>query len=136
MTLFVDASALVAIIAREPEARHFADRIGWKEDRFTSPVAIWETVRAVARVRDLEWDEARALVADFLRDAKIQVMAIGSREAELSLDAHQKFGKGVHAAALNMRDCFAYACAKTAGGVILFKGDDFAETDLKDATLT
>jgi ribonuclease VapC len=56
-------------------------------------------------------------------------------EGDAALDAHGAYGKGRHAAALNMGDCFAYACAKTLRASILFKGEDFARTDLLDGTL-
>ena len=135
MTLFVDASAIVAMIAREPEAWHFSHRMDWETERLTSAVALWEAVRAVAGVRDVELAEARTLVADFVRDARLRIVPIAAEEAELALDAHQHCGKGVHSAALNMGDCFSYACTRRHDAIILFKGQDFAQTDLKDAML-
>jgi ribonuclease VapC len=126
---------MVAMIAKEPEALHFANRISWEEHRLTSPIAIWESVRAVARVRGVDLNEARMLVADFLRDASIRLVAIEAGDGDIALDAHQRYGKGVHAAALNMGDCFAYASAKRLNAPILFKGYDFIHTDLEDATL-
>lgn len=135
MTLFVDASAIVAMIAREPEAWHFAQRMDRETDRLTSAISLWESVRAVARVRGVDIPEARVLVADFVRDAQPRIVPIGPDEAELALDAHEMFGKGVHAAALNMGDCFSYACTRSNDASILFKGQDFVNTDLKDAML-
>ena len=126
---------MVAMIAKEPEAVRFANRIGWEEHKLTSLIALWETVRAVARVRGVEIDEARILVADFVRDASIRLMAIETGDGDIALDAHQRFGKDVHEAALNMGDCFAYASAKRLNAPILFKGRDFIHTDLEDATL-
>lgn len=52
-----------------------------------------------------------------------------------AIDAHARYGKGVHPAALNMGDCFAYASTRRHADTILFKGEDFTLTDLKDATL-
>ena len=75
------------------------------------------------------------LVADFVRDAQLRIVPICAEEAELALDAHARFGKGIHAAALNMGDCFSYACTRRHNAIILFKGQDFAQTDLKDAML-
>jgi len=49
---------------------------------------------------------------------------------ELALDAYARYGKGRHRAALNMGDCFAYACAKANRAKLLYKGDDFVHTDL------
>ncbi|WP_275044680.1 type II toxin-antitoxin system VapC family toxin [Sphingomonas endophytica] len=131
----MDASAIVAMIAREPEAVPFAERLGHSDAKHTSPIAIWEAVRAVVRVRGVDLIEARDLVATFLRDAGVEVMPIGATHGELALDAYAAFGKGRHAAALNMGDCFAYARAKASRASILFKGNDFARTDLTDGTL-
>lgn len=135
MDVFVDASAIVAMIAREPEAKTFADRLSRERGRCTSPIAVWEAVRGVARVRGVELDEAQRLVREFLRDGQIDVTTIEPEDADRALEAHARFGKGVHAAALNMGDCFACACARRHDAAILFKGEDFAQTDLPDATL-
>lgn len=135
MTLFVDASAIVAMIAREPEAASFAERLDHPDAKHTSAIAIWEAVRAIIRVRGVELIEARELVAAFVGDAGIEVMPIDAVQGEIALDAHAAFGKGRHHAALNMGDCFAYASTKVLGASILFKGEDFARTDLKDGTL-
>lgn len=135
MTLFVDASAIVAMIAKEPEATTFAARVDWEPDSFTSVVAVWESVRAVARVRSLDTNEARTLVMDFLHDASIRLVAIEISEGELAIEAHRRYGKGEHEASLNMGDCFAYASTSSRSAEILFKGNDFIHTDLIDATL-
>lgn len=135
MTLFVDASAIVAMIAKEPEARSFGERVDWEQDRITSATAVWEAVRGVEGARKVDFEEARALVADFLREARLRIVPIGSEEAELALDAHQRYGRAVHPAKLNFGDCFAYACTKRHGAEILFKGEDFIHTDLRDAML-
>ena len=135
MTVFVDASAIVAIIAREPEADTFDKRLRWEEERLTSPTAMWEAVRAVAKARGVPFMEARQLVADFLAAYEFTVVAIGAAEGDLALAAHERFGKGIHPAELNFGDCFSYACAKLRDVPLLFKGEDFARTDIRDATL-
>lgn len=135
MGLFVDASAIVAMIGREPEAATFADILDRADTRLTNATAIWEAARGVEKVRKLSVDEARAIVFDFVTAAKLTIVPIGREEAEGALAAHALFGKGVHPASLNFGDCFAYACARRHGAAILFKGDDFAQTDLPDATL-
>ena len=60
----------------------------------------------------------------------LRLVAISERELAVALDAYQAYGKGRHPAGLNMGDCFAYACAKANGAKLLYKGDDFARTDL------
>lgn len=135
MTIFIDASAIVAMIAREPEAETFGSYLGVETDRITSPLAIWESVRGVQGARGVALQEARTLVSDFITTAQIRVVTIEAEDAELALDAHARFGKGMHPAALNFGDCFAYAVTKRFGAELMFKGNDFAQTDIPDATL-
>jgi ribonuclease VapC len=73
---------------------------------------------------------AKAVVAEFLREAEMACVEIGQAELDAALEAMTRFGKGRHPAQLNMGDCFAYACAKTRGEPLLFKGDDFSRTDI------
>ncbi len=61
------------------------------------------------------------------------MVGIGEREFELAAEAYAEFGKGRHQAALNMGDCFAYACARANHARLLFKGDDFSKTDIPPA---
>ena len=135
MTIFLDASAIVAMIAREPEAETFGRYLGIETDRITSPLAIWESVRGVESARGVTLQEARALVADFVTEGSIRVVTLDAEDADLALDAHARFGKGVHPAALNFGDCFAYASTRRHGAELMFKGNDFAQTDIPDATL-
>ena len=65
--------------------------------------------------------------------AETQVLPIGEAEQIAALEAHARFGKGVHPAKLNMGDCFAYACARVHGAPLLYKGEDFALTDIEAA---
>jgi ribonuclease VapC len=130
VSLFLDASAIVAIIAREPEAGSLLDRLEWEPEPRTSAIAVWEASRGMMNVRGVDLDEARGLVADFLQTYAIGNVGIGGAEGKAALDAHDRYGKGNHPARLNMGDCFAYACAKTNGAELLYKGDDFALTDL------
>jgi ribonuclease VapC len=135
VNLFLDASAIVAILAREPEAKRFSQRVECEEDRLTSAVAVWEATRALAVARGIDFEESRAIVADYVEAFAVRLVPIGVDESVLALDAHQHYGKGRHPAALNLGDCFAYACAKRHGAEILFKGEDFIHTDLTDAML-
>lgn len=135
MKVYVDASAIVAMIAKEPEATSFAEYLGSYDERITGPTAVWEAVRGVEGARGITFKEARLLVTEFVVEAKLSVVQVGPEEAEIALDAHQRFGKGVDEARLNFGDCFAYACAKVQGAEIMFKGEDFIHTDLRDAML-
>ncbi len=128
--IFVDASALCAVLLAEPDAAHYAAKIRDATSVLTSPIAVFETVLAVARMADGNLLEARRDVADFLQRSRISVVEIGAAEQELALDAFERYGKGRHPARLNMGDCFAYACSRTLGVPLLFKGDDFSRTDI------
>ncbi len=79
--------------------------------------------------------EARALVVDFLVGANLRLVPVDAVTGELAVDAHRRYGKGMSPAGLNMGDCFAYAITRQHQAEILFKGEDFVHTDLKDATL-
>ena len=128
--MFVDASALCSVLLDEADATHYAQAIRKADKPVTSAVAIFETVLASARAADGDVGAARREVDGFLHLAGVTVMDIGEDELARALDAFDRFGKGRHPARLNMGDCFAYACAKTQGTTLLFKGDDFSQTDI------
>lgn len=131
MTLFVDASAMVALIADEPERDRFRDRIFAEAEPLWSPLACWETVSAVRRIGALTVPKARDMVEQTALLCGLRLVPIGQAELVAALDAYQTYGRNSgHAAKLNMGDCFAYACTKTNNATLLYKGDDFAKTDL------
>lgn len=132
--IFVDASALVALMTQEPGWEALSDRLQAADRRRTSGMAVFETVAAVARKLSYSIEETRNMVADFLGLTDIQLMVIGETETDAALAAFEHFGKGRHPAALNMGDCFAYGCTKAIGADLLFKGDDFTRTDISQAT--
>ena len=73
-------------------------------------------------------------VMAYLAETDIRIVPIGEREAGMAIEVMARFGKGMgHPAQLNMGDCFAYACARTNGAPLLFKGDDFSQTDIESA---
>ena len=129
--MFVDASALTAILTDETDARALVARLQRARRRMTSPLAVWETVVAVARRLDLSVPDARDAVRAYLDLAGIQVLAVTPEAAEVALDAYDRFGKGRHPAGLNFGDCFAYACARTHRVPLLYKGNDFPLTDIE-----
>lgn len=131
--MFVDASALVAMVTGEPDADTLADRLERAEVRLTSALALYEAAVAIARIRDASVDAARIVLQEFAVEAELRIVSIGEPEFDLALQAFSRFGKGRHPAGLNMGDCFAYACARTHGAPLLFKGDDFSMTDIARA---
>lgn len=139
--MFLDASAIVAIINEERDANELVHRLGTARDSlYISPLVRFEAVMAVARVSA----DARSMpmAPEILADARLVVNTmidqLGAVEISLSpeigtsaIEAAMTYGKIVrHAAKLNFGDCFAYACAKSLGVPLLYKGDDFAKTDL------
>lgn len=131
--MFIDASALTAILVGESDAAALLARLQKARIRVTSPLAIWETTLAVARNLDMDIREAQQAVEDFLALAEIQVAPVAAEARNQALDAHERYGKRRHPASLNFGDCFAYACARVAGLPLLYKGDDFAQTDIETA---
>ena len=130
MTILVDASVLVAIATGEPEAEAFAVQLRRHTRRFCASTGLWESARAVCKLRTVDAGPALAVIERVLRDFDIGVAPVGEAETRLALEAHDRYGKGNHPAQLNMGDCFAYACAKANDARLLYKGSDFAETDL------
>ena len=133
MTAFVDASALAAILLNEADASSLDVRMDAHAPCFTSPLAVWEAARAVSRERDVSIMDAQVSVESLLRIAEVEVMPIDPAVRHIAVEAHARFGKGRHPASLNFGDCFAYACARHAGMPLLYKGDDFALTDIETA---
>jgi ribonuclease VapC len=131
--MFVDASALVAMVAGEPDASVLADRLELAPVKLTSALALYEAAMAVARIHGASVEAAKIVLQDFVVEAELRVAAIGEPGFDLALQAFGRFGKGRHPARLNMGDCFAYACAKVHGVPLLYKGDDFSLTDIDAA---
>ena len=131
--MFVDASAIVCIMMGEPEAAFLASKLESAGERLTSALSAYEASQAIARKRDWSAEKAGDLVEEFLASLSIRIVATGREEFGAALRAHDRFGKGRHPARLNMGDCFAYACARTHNAPPLFKGEDFALTDVNVA---
>lgn len=131
--MFVDASAFVAILASEEGADTLLARLQEADVRYTSPMAIWETSLALGRQRQIAPTDALDLVTDFLKLLPVTVEPVDQSAGALAVLAYQRFGKGRHPAGLNFGDCFAYACARQLNMPLLYKGDDFAQTDIEAA---
>jgi ribonuclease VapC len=133
--MFVDASAIVAILTRESEADKLADTIEKARTPITSPIAIFEATLGVCRKRHASVEEAEQDVGEFLELAGVRIEPITDKEAHTALAAFSRYGKGRgHPAQLNLGDCFAYAMAKNRRTGLLFKGEDFDKTDVLPAT--
>jgi ribonuclease VapC len=136
MTVFVDASVLVAIMSREEGWQALSDCLEAAKNGLTSSIAIFEAGLAIARKKSVESDRAGRDVQSFLDYSGVTIVALIPEDGEAALAVHHRFGKGRHRAALNMGDCFAYACAKRLCVPLLYKGNDFALTDISSALET
>ncbi len=128
--VFIDASALIAIIQGEAEADLLSDRMSMARTRLCSALSIWETMSGLCRSYRYSVNVARADVQRYIASGQFRFAALGEPEYEIAADAYARFGKGRHPAGLNMGDCFSYACAKTNGARLLYKGEDFTRTDM------
>jgi ribonuclease VapC len=126
--MILDTSALVAILYGEPEARDFVERIHAADVCRISVANHVELAMAVES--QLGPDGARQAEA-FLRRAGVVVEPVTLEQGDLARQAFLDFGKGRHKAGLNFGDCFAYALSRATGEALLFKGDDFALTDIR-----
>jgi ribonuclease VapC len=128
--MIVDTSAVVAILYGEPETRDFVERIHAAD---VCRISVANHVELAMVVESqLGPDGARQAEA-FLRRAAVVVEPVTLEQGEFARQAFLDFGKGRHRAGLNFGDCFAYALAKATGEPLLFKGDDFALTDIRAA---
>ena len=130
MTLFVDTSAIVAFIAGEPERPLVAAQVSADPDPLWSAMTCWETIAALKNSYGLTIAEARDEVERAAKAMELRLVSIDRDELSIALDAYQQYGKGQHPARLNFGDCFSYACAKSNNARLLYKGNDFALTDL------
>ncbi|AYD02874.1 type II toxin-antitoxin system VapC family toxin [Neorhizobium sp. NCHU2750] len=145
--MFLDASAIVAILNGEDTADLLLDRIERAEGAvYYSSLVVFEAVIALSRqAKIVQFGEHASTPPDFIRRAQSSVRGlleeIGATEIILSaglhetaLDAARTYGRFVgHPAKLNFGDCFSYACAKQLKSPLLFVGDDFASTDVEPA---
>lgn len=131
--MFIDASALVAMMTDEEDARILAARIQPAKRRMTSPAAIWETAINVARKLGISIPEASDAVQAFLEAMSIELVSIPPKAGYLAIEAFDRYGKKRHPADLNFGDCMAYACARYYRLPLLYKGSDFAQTDIEAA---
>lgn len=131
--MFVDASALCSMLTSEDDARELLARMQRAPRRITSPLAIWETVVSVARILDLPLQDARKAIEEYLSLMSIELVDVPVQVIATAIETFERYGKGRHPASLNFGDCFAYACARHYGLPLLFKGNDFPQTDIEAA---
>ena len=128
-----NSSAIVAILLREPEHEKLSEIVA--SNPFQCSLSVlnhFETALVVfARRREAGLEKLK----EFLQVTGTALVPFDAKQAEEAFGAYRRFGKGIHPKArLNICDCAAYALAKSLDASLLFKGNDFAETDIIPAT--
>ena len=126
----LDTSAVVAILKKDEERDLFAEIIGTAEAAFFSTVGYLEaSMVLIGRGRSRRGLELDNLIGELA----IELVGFDEQQARISQTAFTRFGKGRHPARLNFGDCISYALAKSRDLPLLYKGDDFAKTDIVSA---
>lgn len=129
--MFVDTSVIVAILSGEEDAALWSDRLENASVRLTSALVTLEAVMRLSTKLAIEPIEIAATIRLFLEEAEIDIVPIEAGDATLAVQAFSDYGKGRrHPAQLNLADCLSYACAKRHKVSLLYKGNEFAHTDL------
>ena len=131
--MFVDASAIVALLSDEPEAERVSEAIASAKDPFSSPVAVLEAVLGLARADkfDLAVAEVAPIVLEFLDERAIEIRDLppAIETTRLALSAAHRYRSGRRG--LDLGDCLHYACAKHFDVPILATADEFRQTDVR-----
>ena len=128
--MILDTSALLAVLLDEADADHFERMIGVAEIRRMSVANYLEAIMVIeGRLGDAGGRE----IDNYLGEAGVELVSVTPEQAQAARLAWRRYGKGNHPAGLNFGDCFAYALAEVSGKPLLFKGEDFALTDVERA---
>jgi ribonuclease VapC len=129
--MFIDTSVIVAILSKEPDATDLANKIQAAGPCRTSALVMLEAAMRLSTKLAIDPVEVDKRIQAFMAEAGITFVPMNERTASLAVQAFADYGKGRgHPAQLNLADCLSYACAKAEGIALLYKGNDFAHTDL------
>jgi ribonuclease VapC len=132
--MVVDTSALIAIAWDEPERERFQNGLEREPVRLISAASVVEaSIVVMCRAGRSAAAQAIAHLNQLIEQLGFEIEPVTPQQMRLAQLAYQTYGKGLHAAGLNSRDCFAYALAKATGRPLLFKGSDFEKADLRIA---
>jgi ribonuclease VapC len=127
----IDTSALIAVLREEPDAPRYADALERFESLTMSAGTLLEVGTVVLHKRGMK---RLPELYDLIAMSRIEIAALTETHARDAIDAYGRFGKCTrHPAQLNFGDCFSYALAKALDQPLLYKGDDFAQTDIRSA---
>ena len=128
--MIVDSSAIVAVVFREAESDRFQRVIS---DATTRQMSVANYFEAAMVIEGRMEEEGARELDNYLESAGIDLVLVSVEQAHAARLAWRRYGKGNHPAGLNFGDCFAYALAEIVGEPLLYKGDDFALTDVESA---
>lgn len=129
--MVIDTSALLAILQDEPERRSFNEAIEAADRRLMSAATFFEC----SMILESRYGaEALRDFDHFIARAQITIVPVDVEQARIARDAFRRYGKGRHPAGLNFGDCFSYALSGALTAPLLFKGRDFAQTDVLHET--
>jgi len=128
--MVIDSSALLAIILDEPELDEFTSSVA-KADvvRFSAASYVEASMVLTMRIRP----QQESSLDEYLQRYEIRIEPLTEEQARIAAEAFRSYGRGRHKARLNYGDCFTYALAKATREPLLFKGNDFSQTDLESA---
>jgi ribonuclease VapC len=126
--MVIDTSALVAILLAEPEASCMLDAIAESRVRLLGSPTL---VEATAVMLGRKGESGRVALEALVGELELEIVPLSAGAAKVAADAYAEYGRGVgHPGVLNFGDCLAYGVAIELGEPLLFKGDDFAQTDV------
>lgn len=126
--MIIDTSAILAILFAEEDMRLYVETIADASTRRMSAGTLLETYIVLERLRKPSGAEQ---LDALLKRASIEVVPVTVDHVHVAHRAYRRFGKGIDPAGLNFGDCFAYALSEISGEPLLFKGNDFARTDVE-----
>jgi ribonuclease VapC len=126
----VDTSAIMAILLSEPDAAVYAGAL----EQAPLAISAGNLVEAAVVLLHKKGPDALADLFELIELAGIVIAPVSEFDARAAIDAYRRYGRSSgHQARLNFGDCFAYALARSLDRALLYKGDDFAHTDIASA---
>jgi ribonuclease VapC len=128
--MILDSSAVIAVLFREKEHRWVEEAMAGADSLAIGAPTLFETAMVVIGLYE---QRGHDLLLHLLEENSVEVLPFEEHHQEVAVEAFDRYGKGRHAAALNLGDCMAYASAQVAGQSLLFIDNDFARTDIAPA---
>ena len=126
--MIVDTSAILAILLQEVDARQYAEAIDVAE---TCRMSAANFLEAAINLDSRLGSAAGRQLDTFVERTLIAIEPVTPEQARIACQAYLDYGKGYHPAGLNFGDVFVYALSKTTRQPLLFKGNDFSQTDIE-----